>query len=127
MSTIYINFHYIDINEATDDTLLSPYLDANCIQILAPKIACEDNIVGGFYAPGEHIGHLSRHFASLISPFFDESKYSSCEIHCHLLYNDSNHSRAGYAVDVVIISTLTPQENDLLFISLEAENLNPRR
>ena len=112
MSTISFNLHFIDINEATDDTFLSPYLDANCIQILAPMIACEDNVVGGFYAPGEHIGHLSRHFASLLSPYFDESKYSSYDIHCHLSYNDSNHSRAGYAVDEVIISALPGQQSD---------------
>ena len=127
MYMIFFDFDDNDIKEAIDDTLPSLYLDANCIQILAPMIACEDNVVGGFYAPGEHIGHLSRHFASLISLLFDDSKYSSFEIHCHLLYIDSNHSRAGYAVDVVITSTLIHEENDKLFISLEAKNLNPRR
>ena len=48
-------------------------------------------------------------------------------LQCPLLYSDTNHSRAGYDVDVVITRLNSVDANELLFNSLQERNLNPRR
>ena len=102
-------------------------VDVNCVQVLAPSTACGTSAFGGHYAAGEHIDHLNRQSASVIAPLFDEPSGGEYLLQCHLLYSDTNHSRAGYDVDVVITSLNYVDANELLFNSLQEQNLNPRR
>ena len=105
--------------------------DANCVQVLVPaaiaRNACSNSAFGGYYAAEEHIGHLNRHSASVIAPLFDEARSGDYLLQCHLLYCDTNHSRAGYDVDVIITSVKAFGENEMLYNSLQEQNLNPRR
>lgn len=102
------------------------FADVNCIQVLAPSIACGDNAFGGFYTSGEHIGHLSREYSCAIAEFLDDDKTGCFLFQCHLAYSDTNHTRAGYDVEL-IISSDSKEGVDQLFSTLEALNLNPRR
>ena len=53
-----------------DNFLISICLsDANCIQIRAPQEKNDFNC--GIFNPGEHIGHITKDFSSLIAPILD--------------------------------------------------------
>lgn len=57
----------------------------------------------GVFTPGEHLGHITKEFSSLIAPIFDmceNSLYPPFE--CLLQYSYANHSRAGYDVDITL-------------------------
>ena len=84
-------------------------------------------MAGGFYESGEHIGHISKHYTALIAPIFDQCVEGTCELICHLFYADSNHSRAGYKVVIILRSTQNAEVTDRLFLSLQQQNLNPKR
>lgn len=75
----------------------------------------------------EHIGHLSKNVSSLLAPIID-SDVSGCHLlRCHLVYCDTNHSRAGYEVDIVITSDHSVEDSEIFFTDLCALDLNPRR
>lgn len=62
----------------------------------------------GTYIPGEHIGHLRREWAAKLAPIID--KLTDCDMlqfisfDCLLCESDTNHSRNGYALTVVVMS-----------------------
>lgn len=98
--------------------------DPNCIQIRAPRDFNDQN--QGVYCPGEHIGHLTKDFSSKIAPILvlcEAAYYPAFE--CHLQYTDTNHSRAGYDVDVIIRNFQTTMSNQELFRLLEGLHLSP--
>ena len=103
-----------------------PITDKKCIQVLAPAVESDKQAEGEFYAVGEHIGHLDRISASILAPFFDDLSSDVCKFQCHLLYSDTNHSRSGYDVDIVLSCNGTSDGNNELFGKFEALNLNPR-
>lgn len=35
-------------------------------------VAWQDNVPGGYYTPGEHIGHISKTYTAIIAPIFDQ-------------------------------------------------------
>jgi hypothetical protein len=90
-------------------------------------VAWEDNVRGGFYIKGEHIGHISREYSALIAPIFDDCREGTCEMYCDLMYADSNHSKLGYKVVIVLKCTLNAECTDRLFSLLQQRNLNPQR
>lgn len=87
------------------------FTDANCIRILAPANSTPQH-PASFY-PGEHIGHVSRETALVMSEFMDDhddligesSKYGRGFIFVCRLREDTNHTVDGYAIDVVIFSS----------------------
>jgi serine protease inhibitor ecotin len=72
-------------------------------------------VPGGFYYPGEHIGHISRQYSALTAPIFDECEEGTCELSCHLIYADSNHSKVGFKVAIILRCTLNVECNDHIF------------
>ena len=98
--------------------------DVNCIQVLAPEEINESNC--GIFNPGEHIGHLTKDFSSLIAPILDMCEdllYPAFE--CHLQYSDTNYTRVGYDVDIIIRICPYSKYTQDLFDQLEELKLNP--
>jgi hypothetical protein len=90
-------------------------------------VAWEENVLGGFYHRGMHIGHISRQYSALIAPIFDDCDEGTCELLCHLIYADSNHSKVGFRVAIIMRCTLNVECTDRIFLRLQQLNLNPRR
>lgn len=97
-------------------------VDVNCIQLLAPSRYVD--VSQGSFIPGQHIGHISRNFAAILAPLIDDHHLTlSC--YAHLVYGDTNHSRVGYDIDVVVLSSNSTEFNELLFLKFSELNLNP--
>ena len=97
--------------------------DSNCIQVLAPSDSGGLNV--GTYCRREHIGHISREFSALLAPILDEfSSVISVTFKLLLMYSDTNHSRAGYDLDLEVSSSDVSQNSHVLF-KFSAANLNP--
>ena len=80
----------------------------------------------GVFAPGEHIGHITKDFSSVIAPILVQCEIACYTVfECHLIYSDTNHSRAGYDVDVIIRSNQNPVSNLDIFHQLEELHLSP--
>ena len=62
----------------------------------------------GTYTPGEHIGHLRREHSSQLAPvidaLIDSDMLRFITIECNLTDMDTNHSRKGYTLSVVVMS-----------------------
>ena len=62
----------------------------------------------GTYIPGEHIGHLRREWAAKLAPIInkltDLDMLQFVSFDCLLCESDTNHSRNGYALTVVVMS-----------------------
>ena len=88
----------------------------NCVQVRAP-----DNILGcnkGAYDPGEYIGHLKREWAAKLAPVIDDLTRTGmldcvC-FDCFLSDGDTNHSRKGYILNVVIMCRNIKEVSDKL-------------
>jgi hypothetical protein len=88
--------------------------DRNCIQILAPLVGGDTG--GNVYKEGQHIGHIARECAEVLAPLLDRGfvgdscatddfRYNSGFIlECHLQSTDSNKSKKGYPVSIVVLS-----------------------
>ena len=71
---------------------------------------------GNKYDPGQHIGHIARNCSEVLSPLMDGGLPSdSCDsdnciydsgfvFQCHLSSNDTNKSKDGYPVDIIVLS-----------------------
>ena len=108
-----------------DNFLISiSFSDVNCIQVRAPQENSESNC--GIFNPGEHIGHITKEFSFLIAPILDMCEdLPNPAFECHLQYSDTNHTRFGYDVDVVITICQYSKYNQDLFYRLEELKLNP--
>lgn len=63
----------------------------------------------------------------MIAPLFDCINASGNYIfEGHLTYGDTNHSKAGYDLDIVLSSHNSTDEINQLFSRLESLNLNPQ-
>ena len=84
------------------------------MQILAPL---EGGATGGnVYTPGQRFGHVARECAAVLAPLMkngfvsrscdsDDCNYESgFTFECHLLSNDTNKSKKGYPVSIIICS-----------------------
>ena len=77
----------------------------NCVQVRAP-----DNILRcnkETYDPGEHIGHIKRDRAAKLAPVIDDLTRTGMLDYvcfdCFLSDGDTNHSRKGDILNVVIM------------------------
>ena len=75
--------------------------DSNCIQILAPVDSTEES--KETFICNEHIGLISREFSVVIAPLLDQfASSNNVAFKLSLLYSDTNHSRVGYDLDLVV-------------------------
>lgn len=68
---------------------------------------------GNKYDPGQQIGHIARDCSAVLSPLMDggfvgdSDNYhydSGFVFQCHLSSNDTNKSKSGYPVDIIVLS-----------------------
>lgn len=86
--------------------------DSNCIKLVLPPDA-NSNLITGFKA-GDRIGNLSREISTFLAPLMDSSfgseegrdnnvKYvSGFNFTCVLSYENFNHSKAGYEIEIAV-------------------------
>ena len=74
------------------------------------------------------MGHLTREFSSRIAPILDQYAKLTDDVafNIHLNYSDTNHTRAGYEIDIVVMSNCSLEFNNLLEQQLLTANLHPR-
>ena len=97
--------------------------DRNCIQVRAPDSVSGCNT--GAYDPGEHIGHLKREWSAKLAPILDyltcRGMLDSVRFDCFLSEGDTNHTKKGYNLNIVImccdITALSEKLENLLAIS----------
>lgn len=86
---------------------------------------------GASYIPGEHIGHISRDTALVISEFMDSNssllnennRYGRGFMFACRLKEDTNHTSAGYDIDVVVFTTNSDSWTDLFHDILSQRNI----
>lgn len=92
---------------------------------------------------GEHIGHVNREIASVLSPLMDMSSPESrfydrfdkknhmygkdFNMYCSLCYCDTNHAAIGYKMQIIVDSSLKSEWVDIVASILEENNLEFRR
>ena len=100
-------------------------LDPNCLQIRAP--ASKDGKNLGHFELKEHIGHVKKEFTSLLAPIVDlHDGNADIAFHVILNYSDTNHSRVGYEVDIVVMTNCSTTFNEQLIQQFIVANLDPR-
>ena len=76
------------------------YLDANCVQVLAPNNL--NGVNKGVHHPGEHIGHIKMEWAAKLARIIDElidtNTLNTVCFDCYLSDGDTTHARKGYNV-----------------------------
>ena len=104
--------------------------DSNCVQILAPTNAVPQ--LPASFNPGERIGNISRDAAQIMSEYMDEGKelfdkndiYGKTFLFVCRLREDTNHTKGGYAIDIVVLSINGEAWTDLFIEVLEQKNVN---
>lgn len=63
-----------------------------------------------------------------MAPILDQyaKLHNDVAFNIHLNYSDTNHSRAGYEIDIVVMSNCSFEFNELLEQQLVTANLHPR-
>lgn len=97
--------------------------DTNCVQVRAPDTFGGCNT--GAYDPGEHIGHLKREWSAKLAPIIDylisSGMLDSVRFDCVLSEGDTNHTKSGYILNIIImccdITALSDKLENLLAIS----------
>lgn len=84
------------------------------MQILAPQIGGSSG--GNIFTAGQHVGHVARECSEVLAPLMDDGFVSdSCDsddfnynsgfrLECHLLSNDTNKTKKGYPVSIIVLS-----------------------
>lgn len=84
------------------------------MQILAPQLG--GSIGGNKYTAGQHFGHVARECSAVLAPLMDSGFVSdSCDgddynymsgfsLECHLISNDTNKTKKGYPVSIIVLS-----------------------
>ena len=77
------------------------------------------------YDPGEHIGHISRETALVMSEVMDDENnaYGRDFIFVCRLREDTNHTVDGYAVDIVMFSKNSDSWTNLMIEILNENNI----
>lgn len=120
---MFLIYHSWDIFQLYTQLLHFIYfIDANCIQLLAPS--SHVNIDQGIFSAGEHIGHISRSFAEILAPLLDKHPLD-LSLQGHLMYTDTNHTRLGFDLDIIVLSSMTEEFNKSIFLKFCEMNLNP--
>ena len=111
------------------------FVDPNCIQILAPTEIRPDK--GDNFAPGQHMGHVSKDCASILAHLMDEgyrcesvvgddyAYLSGFVVVCTLSSTNSNRSAAGYPIDIVFFSNNSAKWVHCLADFLRSSNFVP--
>ena len=114
----------VDFRSRTQQLHIICFIDANCIELLAPKKFVEPS--QGNFIPGEHIGHISKNFAEILAPTIDKH-YLTVSFQGHLVHSDTNHTRLGYDIDIIVLSNNTEEFNQTMFQKFCEMNLDPTR
>ena len=81
----------------------------------------------GHFTEEEHIGHLAKEFSSLFAPIFDLYENNpDIAYSVHLNFSDTNHSRVGYEVDIIVMTNCSITFNEQLCQQFTEADLNPR-
>lgn len=84
------------------------------------------------FDPSERIGNVSRDAAQIMSEYMDKGKelvddndiYGKTFLSVCRLREDTNHTRGGYAIDIIVLSINADAWTDLFIEVLEKKNLN---
>lgn len=111
------------------------FVDANCIEIRAPLIGGDVN--GAIFNHGQHIGHVAKDCARVMAHLMDAGHHgSSVSSDCctyysgflfklELSYSDTNRTKLGYDVDIIVCSENSAPWVASLFSLLRDEGLKP--
>lgn len=120
-----------------DLTQTSFLADKNCVQLRAPHFG--NNEEGASFEPEQHIGHLAKDCAKEIAELMDKgfnyqspnladnSSYSTSGFYftAVLTYCDSNRSKLGYDIDVVVHTNNSALWIGTLLLFLRGKGLKP--
>jgi hypothetical protein len=103
---------------------LLTYLLSKTLSIFSIYFSSDPNAIRLLY-DGNHIGHVNREVAAVLSPLMDLSSSKSLyhnrfkskngaygiyfKMHRFLFYCDTNHSRSGYRMQIIVDSTLSTE------------------
>lgn len=88
------------------------------MQILAPQLGRGSR--GNIYAAGQNFGHVARECSEVLAPLMNngfvgdscDSDYfaynSGFRLECHLLSTDTNKTKKGYPVCIIVLSNKSP-------------------
>ena len=112
--------------------------DPNCIQIRAPLFG--NNVEGAHFEHGQHIGHVAKECAKILSKLMDSGfeaisatasssedfKYmNDYQFSAMLTYTDTNRSKLGYDIDIIVHSNKSASWINAMFSFLDHEGLEP--
>lgn len=102
--------------------------DSNCIQINAPLSG--GNLEGARFEHGQHIGHVARECAAelaiLMDEGFENSNYrTGFSFFISFSYSDSNRSKSGYDVDLIVQSNNSSAWITSLMLHLTEKGFKP--
>lgn len=112
------------------------FTDSNCVQILAPLFGNSD--VGACFMEGQHIGHVAKDCAKVLARLMDagfeavastavdsSDNCNAFTLSCCLSYSDTNRSKLGYEIDIVVNSDNSSVWIDTFFQFLCDHGLKP--
>jgi hypothetical protein len=111
--------------------------DKNCIQLRAPLFGSD--VEGASFVPGQHFGHLAKDCAKAIAELMDKgfhfrsphladnSSYGTTGSYftAVLTYCDSNRSKLGYDLDVIVHTDDSTLWWNTLLVFLRGKGLKP--
>ena len=110
--------------------------DANCIQIRAPLFG--SNVEGANFEHGEHVGHVAKECAAVLAKLMDagfeaitatpsvNSDYIiDYQFSAMLSYTDTNRSKLGYDIDIIVHSNKSASWVDAMFLFLHHQGFEP--
>ena len=108
----------------------------NCIQIRAPLFG--SNVEGARFEHGQHIGHVAKECAQVLAKLMDagfEAIKDSSSVNTYymtdyqfsamLTYTDTNRSKLGYDIDIIVHSNKSASWIDAMFLFLHHQGLEP--
>ena len=110
--------------------------DANCIQIRAPLFGSD--FEGANFEHGQHIGHVTKECAKVLAKLMDEGFEATAassfenpvymtgyEFSALLTYTDTNRSKSGYDIDIIVHSDNSTSWINAMFLFLSDQGLKP--
>ena len=70
---------------------------------------------------------MTTEFTGKLAPILDQYAISgdAVDFNLHLCYSDTNHSRLGYQIDIIVLSNCSSEFNDHLYQQCIAADLRP--
>ena len=110
--------------------------DANCIQIRAPLFG--SNVEGANFEHGQHIRHVAKECATVLAKLMDagfeaitatpsvNSDYiTDYQFSAMLSYTDTNRSKSGYDIDIIVHSNKSASWVNAMFLFLHHQGFEP--